>query len=207
MELHVEDLGLLDYEEARLLQVQRLESRLRGESTDSLLLLEHPPVVTLGRGSHDKNVLPGNPFPVVECERGGDVTLHLPGQVVGYLIRLLEEGQRDLNRHLRLVEDILIGTLESFDLTGRRIEESTGVWVEDRKIASIGVACKRWCTWHGFALNVSCDLEHFRFINPCGFDAAVMTSLERELENPPDLPTVKKALGETARRLVVERTP
>ena len=178
MTFQIEDWGLIPYEEAHRRQTERLADRLAERCPDGLLLLEHPPVITLGRGTDPANVLAQEALPVLETERGGDVTLHAPGQLVGYCIRILED--HDLHGHLRLLEDLIIRTLADFGLLGTRKEGKTGVWVQDRKIASIGVACRRWCTWHGFALNVSNDLSLFRHINPCGFDAAIMTSMRKE---------------------------
>jgi lipoyl(octanoyl) transferase len=198
MTLVFEDLGLVPWREAHALQLERLEARVREEIPDTLLLVEHPSVITRGRGSAPDAILDSGVAEVVDCERGGEVTLHAPGQLVGYLIRLLPEGRRDLKAHLVLLEELLIGSLDRLGLRARRVEGRTGVWVEDRKIASIGVACRKWCTWHGFALNVSTDLGLFAAIRPCGFDSAVMTSLQRELGEAPQMPRVKAALAAAA---------
>lgn len=200
--LHVEDLGLVDYETARRLQLERLEARVDGAAPDTLYLLEHPAVVTLGRGTDPGNLKDRDRFPVVESERGGDATLHAPGQVVGYLIRLLPEGHRDLHAHLRDLEEIVISSLSKFGIEGGRREGATGVWVADRKIASLGVACRSWCTWHGFALNVDVPLDMFEAINPCGFGAEVMTSMARELGEGVAMTEVKVALGDAARAVL-----
>ena len=205
-EVVIEDLGLVAYEEARSIQIERLQARIEGRRPDTLLLLEHPHVVTLGRGTHPDNIHPDCPYPRIPVERGGDVTLHLPGQIVGYLIRRLPEGERDLHRHLRLLEEILIRTLAAFGIEGGRIPGKTGVWCGERKIASLGVACRRWCTWHGWALNVRNPLEPFAFINPCGFDAGVMTSMERELGRAPDPAAVKGVLARETQALVTGGT-
>jgi len=200
--LHVEDLGIKEYEDAHALQQERLEARIRRAAPDTLYLLEHPPVVTLGRGTNPGNLRDPDRFPVVESERGGDVTLHAPGQLVGYLIRLLPEGQRDLHAHLRLLEEIVIQSIAPYEVTGNRRDGATGVWVENRKIASLGVACRNWCTWHGFALNIDLPLEQFSVINPCGFEAHVMTSLAKEAASPPSITDVKAVLADVATRLV-----
>jgi len=200
--LHVEDLGTVSYEEARRKQLECLEARVRGEVPDTLFLLEHPPVVTLGRGTDPVNLLDDDRFPVIASERGGDVTLHAPGQVVGYLIRLLTEEHRDLHAHMRLLEEIVIRTLLGFGIESERLKGKTGVWTHGRKIASLGVACRNWCTWHGFALNVGIDLEMFRAINPCGFDPGVMTSMEHELESSVPISDAKQALERTASDLL-----
>ena len=207
MDLAIEDLGLVPYEEAWVLQQERLQARIQGRGPDTLLLLEHPHVVTLGRGTDPGNIRPDCPFPRIAVERGGDVTLHLPGQIVGYLIRRLPEGERDLHRHLRLLEEIIIRTLATFGIAGSRIPGKTGVWCGERKIASLGVACRKWCTWHGWALNASNDLESFAFINPCGFDAAVMTSMEKELGGAPSLKQVKETLARETLALLGAASP
>jgi lipoyl(octanoyl) transferase len=201
--LRVEDLGIVTYEDAHRAQEARVAARVRGEAEDTLLLLEHPPVITLGRGTDPRNLRDSAHLPVVEAERGGDVTLHAPGQVVGYVIRLLPPGERDLHAHLRLLEAIVIQALERFGIAGERLAGKTGVWVSSRKIASLGVACRSWCTWHGFALNVDLPLDLFDAINPCGFPAAVMTSMARELGTPVAVPDVKIALADAARQLLV----
>lgn len=200
--LHVEDLGTVGYEEARTRQQEQLQARLRSEVPDTLFLVEHPTVVTLGRGTDPKNLRDPDRFPVVESERGGDATLHAPGQLVGYLIRLLPEGDRDLHAHLRLLEEIVIQTIGRFGVQGRRRDGATGVWVGDRKIASLGVACRSWCTWHGFALNVDLPLEQFSVINPCGFEANIMTSIASEADRTPGMTEVKRVVADLARRLV-----
>jgi len=200
--IHVEDLGLIDYEDGRRRQLERLEARVRGDAPDTLYLLEHPTVITLGRGTDPRNLKDAGRFPVIETERGGDVTLHAPGQVVGYLIRLLPEGQRDLHAHLRVLEEIVISALAGFGISGARRDGATGVWVDDRKIGSLGVACKNWCTWHGFAVNVHVPLNLFEAINPCGFDADVMTSMERELGGNTPMEDVKDALSMATRSIL-----
>ena len=200
--VHVEDLGLVDYEDARRLQLERLESRVRGEAPDTLYLLEHPTVITLGRGTDPRNLKNTEGISVIETERGGDVTLHAPGQVVGYLIRLLPEDQRDLHAHLRVLEHIVIDALAGFGIRGARRDGATGVWVDDGKIASLGIACRNWCTWHGFALNVNIPLDLFEAINPCGFGADVMTSMARELGENVPMDDVKNALSSAVRAVL-----
>jgi lipoate-protein ligase B len=200
--VHVEDLGLVDFENARGRQLERLESRVRGEAPDTLYLLEHPTVITLGRGTDPRNLKDTEGLPVIETERGGDVTLHAPGQVVGYLIRLLPEDQRDLHAHLRLLEHIVIDALAGFGISGARRDGATGVWVGEGKIASLGVACRNWCTWHGFALNVNIPLDLFEAINPCGFGADVMTSMARELGENVPMDDVKDALSSAVRAVL-----
>lgn len=189
MPLEVHDLGLLEYAQAHELQQRAVSRRAAEEIPDTLLLLEHPAVITLGRGSHAENVIsPGN-IPVVPCERGGDVTLHAPGQLVGYAI--LRLGAAGLHGHLRLLEQVLLRVCAQHGLHGELQPGATGVWIGGRKLASIGIACRRHVTWHGFALNVSTDLALFEAIRPCGFSSAVMTSLARECGAAPALSAVK----------------
>jgi lipoate-protein ligase B len=156
--------------------------RQAGEIGDLLLTVEHPHVITLGRKQGALANVLAREMPVFEIERGGDVTYHGPGQLVGYPILALEGDERDLHAYLRKLEDALIRVCEGYGLRAGRRPGLTGVWIDDaRKIASIGIAVRRWVTMHGFALNVSTDLSRFAALNPCGLDAAVMTSLEREL--------------------------
>jgi lipoyl(octanoyl) transferase len=179
--------GLTAYGEALALQRQLVQARSGGELTDDLLiLLEHPRVITLGRGARVSNlrasteVLAGLGVQVQEVERGGDVTYHGPGQLVGYPLVDLGRHKKDLHWYLRQLEKVLIQALETFGITGGRVPGYTGVWVDDRKIASIGVHVSRWVTSHGFALNVTTDLADFDLIIPCGIEAVNMTSVERE---------------------------
>lgn len=194
----VEDLGRKDYAETLALQHDLVAQRQRGEIEDRLLLVEHDDVVTLGRRqSAAHNVLPTNAFPVVEIERGGDVTYHGPGQLVAYPIILLREDERDLHRYLRQLEEGMIRACDDLRLFGTgRTERYTGVWIEGRKLASIGIAVRRWVTFHGLALNVSTDLTKFAVMNPCGLEAQVMTSLSRELDRSVTLAEVKPLLAE-----------
>jgi lipoyl(octanoyl) transferase len=191
------DLGTLGYEEAYARQLELVAARQRGEGADTLILVEHPPVITLGRRRTSRdNVVNAGPVPVVEIERGGDVTYHGPGQLVGYPIVLLGGAERDLHRFLRLLEEGIIGALADLGLPAGRREGATGVWIDGaRKIASIGLACRRWVMFHGLALNVSTDLTAFTRINPCGFEAGVMTSVARELGRDVTLADVKPALA------------
>jgi lipoyl(octanoyl) transferase len=189
--------GLVPYREAlewqRALAHDRLEGRL---DHDLLLLVEHPPVITLGRGSRPEHVVHPEGIDVVEIERGGDVTFHGPGQLVGYPILDLGGHRRDLHWYLRALEEAFIVALAALGVRAERRPPYTGVWVggenagrAPRKIASMGVHVKHWVTWHGFALNVTTDLDYFRRIVPCGIDGVEMTSLERELrEAGRDLP-------------------
>ena len=173
--------GVVPYAEAlewqRAVAQARIERRL---PHDVLLLLEHPPVVTLGRNSHEANLLRGGDVDLFEVERGGDVTYHGPGQLVGYPIIDLAGYRRDLHWYLRTLEQALIDALAELGVPAERNTGYTGVWTRGRKIASIGIHVKQWVTWHGFALNVTTDLTAFDRIVPCGIPGVVMTSVERE---------------------------
>ena len=193
------DLGTREFGEVWALQRELVAARQKDEIPDTLLFVEHPHVITAGRSAHRENLLATEDLPIFEIERGGDVTYHGPGQLVGYPIFLLRPEEHDLHRYLRNLEEALIRALGRFDLTGERKPAWTGVWTEGgrRKLASIGVAVKRWVTLHGFALNVSTDLSRFSAINPCGLDAAVMGSMVGELGHPVGINAVKSALRET----------
>jgi lipoyl(octanoyl) transferase len=172
--------GRVPYRAALAWQRGLAEERIAGRRDDLLLLLEHEPVVTLGRIAESANLLRPEGIDVVEVERGGDVTYHGPGQLVGYPILDLAGYRQDLHWYLRTLEDALIIALARLDIAAGREPGRTGVWTSGRKIASIGVHVKRWVTWHGFALNVTTDLAAFDRIVPCGIPGVVMTSVERE---------------------------
>lgn len=186
--LHVVHLGIVPY--ARALELQRAVARARISgrvARDVLLLLEHPPVVTLGRSSKAQHLvaspalLESRGVELFEAERGGDVTFHGPGQLVGYPIVNLREHRQDLHWYLRQVEAVLMHALDAIGIRSERSEGRTGVWTGGRKIASIGVHARDWVTWHGFALNVHTDLSYFDLIVPCGLSGVTMTSVAREL--------------------------
>lgn len=196
--------GLTDYGDALSLQRELARARIDGRlPDDALILLEHDRVITLGRAAERSNItaslqfLSERGFEVHEVERGGDVTYHGPGQLVGYPIIDLNRHRRDLHWYLRSLEEALIRALDSFGVRGERVPGYTGVWVEDRKIASIGVHVTRWVTFHGFALNVTTDLSDFEVIVPCGIEAVRMTSIERETDARLDFAEVAR---EVARR-------
>ncbi len=190
-ELWVVDYGRRAYGEMLDLQRAVARARISGEiAQDVLMLVEHPPVITLGRASKDAHLL-ANPdqlkargVEVFEVERGGDVTFHGPGQLVGYPIIDLKRHKQDLHWYLRQVEEILIRALGDIGIPGDRVEKYTGVWTKGRKIASIGVHARDWVTWHGFALNVATELSYFDLIVPCGIPQVAMTSVQRELGRP-----------------------
>jgi lipoate-protein ligase B len=194
--LRVESIpGLIAYERARELQLERLEARARGEIPDTVLFLEHEPVITRGRGlqwsgAPRERSLPLGPLPAgvaySESERGGDLTYHGPGQLVVYPIFKVS----DVAGHIRRLERTLIVELASLGLDAGARVQATGVWVRqagaDRKVASIGIAVRRWVTYHGMAINVVNDLAPFRLISPCGFAPEVMTRLSDLVELPAD---------------------
>jgi lipoyl(octanoyl) transferase len=173
------ELGRVAYGDALALQRRLVEQRKAGEIPDQLLLLEHPHVITLGRNGSMQNVLASNDvlaragvsfFPI---DRGGDVTYHGPGQLVGYPIFDLREWRRDVGAYVRSLEQAIIDTVAEYGIEAGRIPKLTGVWVGERKIAAIGVHLSRWVTSHGFALNVNTDLSYFQYIVPCGLTKPV----------------------------------
>ena len=172
-------LGRLDYPAALQLQQRLAAERKQGLIPDQLLLLEHPHVITLGRNGHLENLLASDDIlaragiAFYPTDRGGDVTYHGPGQLVGYPILDLRDWQRDVGAYVRAVEETIIVTLAEYGIEAGRIPKLTGVWVGERKIAAIGVHLSRWVTSHGFALNVSTDLSYFQYIVPCGLTRPV----------------------------------
>lgn len=187
-EFLVVDLGLRKYAEALAFQRAVAESRIAKRiDRDVLILVEHPPVITLGRTAKDAHLiasreeLAARGVELFEVERGGDVTFHGPGQLVGYPIVDLTEHKRDLHWYLRQVEEVIIRAVAGLGVKAERKAGKTGVWTRGRKLASIGVHARQWVTWHGFALNVTTNLSYFDLMVPCGIADVVMTSVEREL--------------------------
>lgn len=212
-ELLVVDLGTVRYADALVLQREAARKRITGEiDQDLLILVEHPPVVTLGRSAKAANVLvspellAARGVELHEVERGGDVTFHGPGQLVGYPIFDLKRHRQDLHWYLRQVEESLIQAIAPLGIVGGRVPKYTGVWVDvdgptPRKLASIGVHARDWVTWHGFALNVTTDLRYFDLLVPCGIPDVTMTSVAREVnagsvEVSTVAPAVAKAFGD-----------
>jgi len=199
----IRDLGRMSYGEALGIQHQIASERKQGLGSDRLLFVEHPHVVTIGRNGHEENVLAPEALlrqkgiELHETDRGGDVTYHGPGQIVGYPIMDLREWKRDVGAFMRAIEQVLIDTLEEFGIPARRIPKLTGVWVGDdetaAKVAAIGVHLSRWVSTHGWALNVTTDLRYFDYIVPCGLTKPV-TSMER-LGVRANIDEVKRALG------------
>jgi lipoate-protein ligase B len=169
------DFGRMEYGRALELQKELAAKRARNEIPDTLILVEHDPVITLGRKTTPSNFKPQN-IAVFQVERGGDATYHGPGQLVGYPIVHLAD--HDVRRHVRNIEEALLRTTRNYRIVGERIDGHPGIWVEGKKVASIGVAVTDWVTYHGFALNVNTDLSYFELIRPCGLDPSTMTSMK-----------------------------
>jgi len=173
------ELGRISYSSALVLQQEAIAARKSGQIADQLLLLEHPHVVTLGRNGHMENLLASGEIleragiAFYPTDRGGDVTYHGPGQLVGYPILDLRDWKRDVGAYVRGIEQTIIDTLDEFGIQAGRVPKLTGVWVDGRKIAAIGVHLSRWVTSHGFALNVNTDLSYFQYIVPCGLTRPV----------------------------------
>ncbi|MEN8785460.1 MAG: lipoyl(octanoyl) transferase LipB [Akkermansiaceae bacterium] len=194
----IQDLGVgLDFQETWNFQEDLVQRRRDQKIEDTILLLEHSPVYTIGR-TRDKTSLEVHqhlPHPVVEINRGGQGTFHGPGQLVGYAILDLAKRKKDLHLHLRNLEEAIIIALSTLGVEATRRDALTGVWVEDRKIASLGVGVRSWVTLHGFALNVQkISLPPFRMITPCGIDGVSMTSLESELNRAVSMEEIKRVM-------------
>ena len=194
-------LHLVTYENGLKLQQKLAEMRQRDEIEDQLLLLEHPPVITLGRGGDAANLLASadvlrrERVRFFETTRGGDITYHGPGQIVGYPIVHLGEGSRDVRKYVTKLEEVLIRTVAEYGIVATRNEGKRGIWVGRNKIAAIGVRIARWVTSHGWALNVNTNLDHFRLITPCGLDGTGVTSIAREIDRAVELEEVRAVLA------------
>lgn len=194
------DAGIIDYQEAWDLQKKLLELRYQNKIADILLLLEHPNTYTLGKVADKNNLLSDQDFlkenkiTVYEIDRGGDITFHGPGQIVGYPIINLLNWKRDTHEYLRGLEEVIIRTCDEFGLKSKRNPKYTGVWIDDRKIAAIGIKISRWITMHGFAFNINTDLSLFNGIIPCGIKEKSVTSLSKELNVEVEIKIVKEKL-------------
>jgi len=211
--IRIENWGRTDYKAALDRQLTTLNELRAGNQPDTLVFTEHNPVYTLGKragtANHlvaDKKFLESNEIQIVETNRGGDITYHGPGQITGYLFIDLSKS-RDLHQLLRKVEDLIIAVVSSYGLQCGRREGMTGVWIDSRKIAAIGMAARHWISFHGFALNVSTNLDHFQGIVPCGITDGTVTSLEKELGRKVTIQEVQERLsGEFEERFsVVEK--
>lgn len=197
------DWGILPYREAHQRQLAALDARLAGEISDTVFLVEHPHVYTYGRGSPQARQHPEK-LRGIECvavERGGDVTYHGPGQLVAYPVVDVRALTGDLHQFLYWLEEVIIDTISTWGIHGVRHPAYTGVWVGESKIASIGVAVRKWISYHGMALNISTDLDYFGAIDPCGLPAEVMTSMERATGKAIALSVVKAELAASLRRV------
>jgi lipoyl(octanoyl) transferase len=201
-ELEVRRLGIVPYNDALALQRALVEERRAGRVPDLLLLLQHPPVITLGvRGDGGRSHIVASParlaargVEVAETGRGGDVTYHGPGQIVGYPIFDLRPDRCDVHRYVRDIEEVMIRTCADYGVAARRINGLTGAWVGAEKIGAIGVRISRWITSHGFAFNVGTDLDYFKLIVPCGIAEGGVTSLERILGREVTIGEVEEVL-------------
>jgi lipoate-protein ligase B len=196
----VYQLGVIGYSQAYHLQRELLRQRVNDEITDTLLLLEHPPTITIGKSGKLENVLASPAQLATEgvslffADRGGDVTYHGPGQLVAYPIIDLRQRGRDAHQYLRDLEEVIIRTLSDFGIKGRRDRNHAGVWVRGKEVAAIGLGISRWVSMHGFALNVNTELEHFSLINPCGFSDRKATSISELLSQDILMATVTEGL-------------
>ena len=194
------NIGLMEYGKAWELQKRLHQQRVQGEISDILLLLEHPPTITIGRSGTLENVLISNERLAQEGislffnERGGDVTYHGPGQIVGYPIFDLRERGKDLHQYVRDIEEVIIRTLGDFSIDADRDMDHPGVWVNGEEIGAIGLTVRGWVSMHGFALNVNTNLDHFTFINPCGFSDRKATSVCKVLCRQISMEAVVKCL-------------
>lgn len=209
------DVGILEFARCWELQRTLFDQRLRKEIPDTLLLVQHPHTYTIGKTgsqSHlllNQKALDDRKIALFEIDRGGDITYHGPGQIVGYPILDLNDGYRDVHRYLRDLEETIIRTLSDFGVAAGRQDGLTGVWIEDRKICAIGVKVTRWITMHGFAFNVNPDLSFFGDIVPCGITDKSVTSLAKETGQPTSTERVVERLllhfGDVFRRRMVKQ--
>lgn len=194
------DLGMIDYKHAWDIQRDVFSKRLHSEINDTLFLLEHPHTYTLGKVAEKENLISSDDqlkelgVSVYEIDRGGDITYHGPGQIVGYPIINLKNWKEDTHEYLRGLEEIIMNVCSDYGLQTKRHPKYTGVWIEDRKIAAIGIKVSRWITMHGFAFNINTDLSYFGGIIPCGIKDKDVTSLQRELGKEVEIDEVKEKL-------------
>ena len=207
--LEVVDLGHVDYREAYRLQEHFVE-RSWNEGVDTLLFCEHYPVITIGRGGSPQDILVSSNFlkergiSVLEVNRGGALTYHGPGQIVFYPLLNLRRYKQDIRWYLRRREDVVIDFLSRYNLNGRRRTGYTGVWLDDKKIASIGVGFRRWISFHGVAVNINIDLTPFSYIRPCGLSGEEITSLKRVLNTDCDMEEGRRLLSQGLMRYLKE---
>lgn len=201
-DLDVHLLGSVDYTSALELQMRLLQSRIDDRINDSLLLLEHEPVITMGFSAKREHLLRSTGFlrergiDVLNVSRGGDITYHGPGQMVAYSIVDLKPNQRDVRRYVWNLEEVLLRVAAVFGLTASRIPNLRGIWIQDRKIGAVGVRIKQWVTMHGFSLNVNTDLTAFDSIIPCGIEDKQVTSLQNEIDRTVEMKLVYRITAE-----------
>lgn len=194
------DLGFIDYKEAWDLQKETFALRVKNTIPDVIYLLEHPNTYTLGKTADHNNLvgseeyLSANKISVYDIDRGGDITYHGPGQIVGYPIISLSDWKQDTHKYLRALEETIIRTCAEYGISSGREPKYTGVWVEDRKIAAIGIKVSRWITMHGFAFNINTDLSFFSGIIPCGISDKDVTSIKKEIKSDIRIDEVKERI-------------
>jgi len=192
----IQDLGQRPYQEVWAYQKEIQAKRIAGEIEDTFLMVEHEPVYTLGKNANENHLLQSRDqsVDVFNIERGGDITFHGPGQLVGYPILDLSNYKKSISWYMRILEQIIIDTVSEFGIEAKRIEGLTGVWVGDEKIAALGVRIRRWVTMHGFSINVNTDLTFYDGIIPCGIFDHGITSMEQLLCRPQNIEKVKKVV-------------
>ena len=203
--INIVDLGRIDYQTAWDFQKEFHKKVQYGKETDTLFLLEHDPVYTLGKNANKNNLLeqPASEVKVFNVERGGDITYHGPGQLVGYPILDLHHYQKNISWFMRTLEEILIETLSTFGIKANQRDGLTGVWVGDEKIGAQGVRISRWVTMHGFSLNVNTDLTYFDSIVPCGITNCAITSMKKIIGDSQDMDLVKKRIVNAFRNTLI----
>ncbi len=194
--LDVIKVGLCDYQKAWDWQRQLHAARRANDIPDTLLLLQHPSVYTFGKNANKENLIDSKDALVIQSDRGGDITWHGPGQLVGYPIINLKEHKTSASWYMRNLEEVIIRCLKDYDISASRIEKLTGVWIGNEKIAAMGVRLSRWITMHGFALNIAPDLSYFNGMIPCGIKDKGVTSIKKQLGKEPDFDEVQNCIIE-----------
>ncbi|OGI04907.1 MAG: lipoyl(octanoyl) transferase [Candidatus Melainabacteria bacterium GWF2_37_15] len=189
----IEQLGIIEYQQAFSYQEHLVKLKQEGEKRNFFLLLQHYPVFTRGKGAKLDNILDKN-VPVHVINRGGDLTYHEPGQLVGYIIMDLRSEKLDIRKFITKIENLIVNTLQKLNIPAYRDPDIVGVWLEGKKIASIGIAIRKGITMHGFALNINNELAGFKKINPCGLNAEVMSSLQKVMGQDISFDTVQEAI-------------
>ena len=205
--MKVIDLGVTDFLEAYEFQINLVKEVASGDSEDTLLLAEHKPVITIGRRSSKENILRTKEFlssqgiDIVDVDRGGDVTYHGPGQIIAYPVFRLQSEGRDIHNFLHFLEEVGTYFLMQYGLRVQERPGLRGLWIEDRKIGSIGIGVRKWVTYHGLAINIDLDLTSFSFIRPCGLKDAKVTSLKKEIHRGVDISDAKDKLAQAFKEI------